>query len=56
IPVGFVIGAGLVPAGIGVLGDAGQFELGFILLGVFILSGSILLAFVRLRDHAGKTL
>ncbi len=56
IPVGFVIGAGLVPTGIGVLGDAGQFELGFILLGVFILSGSLLVAFVRLRDHTGKVL
>ncbi len=56
IPVGFMIGAGLVPTGIGILGDAGQFKLGFILLGVFILSGSILLEFVRLRDQAGKVL
>ena len=56
IPVGFMIGAGLVPTGIGFLGDAGQFKLGFILLGVFILSGSILLRFVRLRDHTGKVL
>jgi hypothetical protein len=51
-----MIGAGLVPTGIGFLGDAGQFKLGFILLGVFILSGSILLRFVRLRDHTGKVL
>jgi len=56
IPVGFVIGAGLVPMSIGVLGDAGQFKLGFVILGISILSGSILLRFVRLRDYAGKVL
>ena len=56
IPVGFVIGAGLVPMSIGVLGDAGQFKLGFVILGIFILSGSILLRFVRLRDYEGKVL
>ena len=56
LPVGFMIGGGLVPTIIGVLGDAGQFELGFVLLGVFILSGSLLVAFVRLRDHEGKAL
>ena len=56
IPVGFVIGAGLVPMSIGVLGDTGQFKLGFVILGIFILSGSILLRFVRLRDYEGKVL
>ncbi|MEA2013757.1 MAG: MFS transporter [Thermodesulfobacteriota bacterium] len=56
VPVGFMIGAGFVPMGIGILGDAGHFNLAFIILGIFILSGSILLKFVRLRDHNGKIL
>jgi NNP family nitrate/nitrite transporter-like MFS transporter len=56
IPIAFMVGAGLVPTGIGFLGDAGMFELGFILLGVVILSGSILLKLVRLKDYTGKTL
>ena len=56
VPVGFMVGAGLVPTGIGFLGDAGQFELAFILLGVCILSGSLLLGLVKLRDYEGKVL
>jgi NNP family nitrate/nitrite transporter-like MFS transporter len=56
VPVGFMVGAGLVPTGIGFLGDAGQFELGFILLGACILFGSLLLRFVKLRDYEGKAL
>ena len=54
IPVSFMIGAGLVPAGIGILGDAGLFDSGFIILGISVLSGSILLNFVTLRDYRGK--
>jgi len=56
IPVAFMVGGGLAPAGIGFLGDAGQFELGFILLGVCILSGILLLGVVKLRDYEGKVL
>jgi NNP family nitrate/nitrite transporter-like MFS transporter len=51
IPLSFMIGAGLFPAGIGILGDAGLFDSGFIILGIFILSGSILLNFVTLQDY-----
>jgi len=56
VPVAFMVGAGLVPTCIGFLGDAGQFQLGFILLGVCVLSGSLLLGLVKLRDHTGKIL
>ena len=56
LPVSFMIGAGFVPMGIGFMGDAGQFELAFIILGIVIFSGSILLGFVRLRDQTGKVL
>jgi len=51
-----MIGAGLAPTVIGILGDAGQFELGFILLGVITLFGSLLLRLVKLRDYEGKVL
>ena len=56
LPVAFMIGAGLAPTVIGILGDAGQFELGFILLGVITLFGSLLLRLVKLRDYEGKVL
>ncbi|MBW2557878.1 MAG: MFS transporter [Deltaproteobacteria bacterium] len=56
IPVAFMIGAGLVPTVIGILGDAGQFELGFTLLGVITFFGSLMVSFVTLRDHTGKIL
>jgi len=56
VPVAFMVGAGLVPTCIDFLGDAGQFQLGFILLGICVLSGSILPRLVKLRDYEGKVL
>ncbi len=56
IPVGFMVGAGLAPTCIGILGDTGHFSLGFVILGASILLGSILLKFVTLRDYEGKPL
>ena len=43
----FILGAGAIPAGIGLMGDAGSFSLGIGLVGVLILLGSILC--LRLR-------
>jgi NNP family nitrate/nitrite transporter-like MFS transporter len=51
IPIAFMIGAGIVPTLIGFMGDAGLFETGFIFVGVFIVSGSLLLRFVK---HQGN--
>jgi NNP family nitrate/nitrite transporter-like MFS transporter len=42
IPVAFILGAGAIPMGIGFMGDAGSFSLGFILVGALIFMGSLL--------------
>ncbi|MBW2636400.1 MAG: MFS transporter [Deltaproteobacteria bacterium] len=49
IPLAFMIGAGIVPTFIGFMGDAGLFKMAFPLVGGFILSGGILLRFIKLR-------
>jgi len=49
IPIAFMIGAGIVPTFIGLMGDAGFFTMAFILVGALILSGGILLRFIKLR-------
>lgn len=46
IPLAFVAGAGLLPALIATMADAGQFKLGLLLLGSFILSGTFLIPFL----------
>ena len=50
IPVAFLVGAGLFPTGIGVMGDAGMFGTGFLVVGGLIFTGSILPRFVRLKE------
>jgi NNP family nitrate/nitrite transporter-like MFS transporter len=42
VPVGFLLGGGAIPAGIGLLGEMGFFPLGFIILGGLLLGGVIL--------------
>jgi NNP family nitrate/nitrite transporter-like MFS transporter len=42
IPLAFLIGAGAIPAGIGIMGDTVSFAFGFALVGVFILMGFLL--------------
>jgi NNP family nitrate/nitrite transporter-like MFS transporter len=41
IPVAFVLGAGAIPTGIGIMADAGSFALGFVFLGGLMLLGFI---------------
>ena len=48
IAVSFVLGGGLIPAGIGVIGDMGSFGVGFGAAGGLILLGLILLPGLRL--------
>jgi len=50
VPFGFLAGGGAVPAGIGMLGERGCFGLGISIVGVIILSGFILLPYLRFRD------
>ncbi len=47
VPLGFLFGAGLVPLGIGVSGDAGSFALGIAVVGILIVLGSLLSRHVR---------
>jgi NNP family nitrate/nitrite transporter-like MFS transporter len=42
IPFSFLLGAGAIPTGIGILGDAGFFAMGFALVGSFIIMGTLL--------------
>ena len=48
IPLAFVLGAGVVPTGIGLAGEAGSFGLGISLVGGLTLIGAILTHFLRL--------
>jgi NNP family nitrate/nitrite transporter-like MFS transporter len=47
VPVGFLIGGGVIAAGIGIMGEMGSFSLGFILFGVILLSGVLLTRSLR---------
>jgi hypothetical protein len=42
IPLAFLIGAGAIPAGLGIMADTVSFAFGFALVGVFILMGFLL--------------
>ena len=47
LPIAFVFGGGAIPIGIGMMADAGSFDLGIALAGAFILTGSILALFLK---------
>lgn len=51
LPAAFLLGGGAIPAGIGVLGEAGFFDLGISLVGVMIMGGLILLHYLRFSDE-----
>jgi NNP family nitrate/nitrite transporter-like MFS transporter len=48
VPLAFLIGGGVVPAGIGIMGDAGAFGLGMALSGGFILTGFLVSRYLKL--------
>jgi NNP family nitrate/nitrite transporter-like MFS transporter len=50
VPVGFLVGGGAIPTGIGMLGDRGCFDLGISLVGVIIMGGFLLLHYLRFQD------
>ena len=50
VPAAFLIGAGAIPMGIGMMGDAGLFALGVSFAGGLILSGAILALFYKPGD------
>ncbi len=51
IPSAFLIGGGAIPAGIGIMGDAGSFASGFALVGGLILVGFILALMLKLPEE-----
>ncbi len=50
VPLGFLFAGGLLPVGIGILGDAGHFAAGIAGTGLLILSGSFLSRLLKLRQ------
>ena len=54
VPLGFVIGGGLVPTVVGMMGDAGSFAYGLVLTGSFILLGGGISLFLKIPEHAVK--
>ncbi|BBO91803.1 MFS transporter [Desulfosarcina ovata] len=49
-PVAFVMGGGVIPMLIGVMGDRGSFAAGIITVGGMILAGALLAAFLRIQE------
>ena len=50
VPLSFFLGGGAIPAGLGVIGEAGSFSLGFILLGVLLLSGFVGVRYLKFAE------
>jgi NNP family nitrate/nitrite transporter-like MFS transporter len=50
VPVGFLVGGGAVPAGLGLMGEQGSFALGIMLYGVLLFGGLILLRYLRFYE------
>ncbi|HQQ15302.1 MAG TPA: MFS transporter [Deltaproteobacteria bacterium] len=53
IPFAFLIGAGLIPTGIGFVGESGSFGLGICIVGVLTLLGAILSQLLRVEISRG---
>jgi NNP family nitrate/nitrite transporter-like MFS transporter len=51
VPVGFLVGGGAIPTGIGMLGDRGCFDLGISLVGVIIMGGFLLLHYLKFQEN-----
>jgi NNP family nitrate/nitrite transporter-like MFS transporter len=51
VPTGFLLGGGLVPSWLGVMGDQGLFYLGYLALGIATIAATIPLLLVRLPGH-----
>jgi MFS transporter, NNP family, nitrate/nitrite transporter len=47
VPIGFLLGGGAIPAGIGFIGEAQSFSLGFAILGGLAFGGLVLIRYLR---------
>jgi NNP family nitrate/nitrite transporter-like MFS transporter len=48
MPVSIFVGAGAIPAGLGIAGDLGSFSVGFAIVGGFLLAGSLMIRYLEL--------
>jgi NNP family nitrate/nitrite transporter-like MFS transporter len=51
VPTGFLLGGGLVPSWLGVLGDQGRFYLGYLTLGIAAMAATIPILLFHLPGH-----
>jgi NNP family nitrate/nitrite transporter-like MFS transporter len=51
IAIAFLVGGGAIPAGIGLMGEQGSFALGFVLVGVLLVGGVVILRYLRLHEE-----
>ena len=49
--LGILLGGGVIPAGIGLIGEIWSFSLGFILLGALLFVGVVLVQFLKLSNE-----
>jgi NNP family nitrate/nitrite transporter-like MFS transporter len=55
VPFGFLIGGGVIPTLIGVMGDSGSFALGYIITGLLILLSGLLALTLKLPEHRAQS-
>lgn len=48
VPIAYVVGAGLAPAGMGALGEAGRFKAAFVVLGALVIVSTLLAKLLRI--------
>ncbi len=54
VPIGFLVGGGAIPAGIGLIGEIESFSTGFVLFGGFLLVGSFLTQSLKLPESSSN--
>jgi len=50
VPVGYLLGGGAIPAGIGLIGEIGSLSLGFTILGGLLLGSILLVRYLKFND------
>jgi len=50
VAVGFLLGGGVIPSGLGVMGEVSSFQLGFVIAGVLFAGGALLIPRLRLVE------
>jgi NNP family nitrate/nitrite transporter-like MFS transporter len=51
MPVGFLLGGGVIAAGIGIMGEMGSFSLGISLFGALLFLGVLLVRYLKLSNE-----